>query len=139
MRKTVPFIATALASVLITAGIMQASAGAQVDPVLRQVGQPVSEFLGLELNLTNCNSSPNNAPAWTRFARCAAANFATIKRWENKLDNCLTLFQVENRSNDAYYVDGLSTTEGSGLAPFAGPGVPRYLMEWRGLAACPRS
>ncbi len=40
MRKTLPFIATALVSVMITAGIMQASAGAQVEPLLRAVGRP---------------------------------------------------------------------------------------------------
>ena len=40
MRKSIPFVATALVSVLITAGIMQASAGAQVTPRFERPASP---------------------------------------------------------------------------------------------------
>jgi hypothetical protein len=137
MRKLMPFAATALVSVMITAGIMQASAGAQVDPTLRATGESASRVLGLDLSLHACDSSPSNAAAWTRFAKCTTGNFAAIKKWANKLDTCMVLYQVEKRVNLAKFVDGTMTEQTDGLAEYAGPGPFHYLMEWKDQASCP--
>ena len=101
MRKTVPFIATALVSVMITAGIMQASAGAQVEPTFRAVG-PASDVFGVGLRITPCNSSPNNANEWHRFSRCSRSNFSAIQKWSTRLDKCMLIYQAEERGNDLY-------------------------------------
>jgi hypothetical protein len=139
MRKTVPFIATALVSVMITAGIMQASAGAQVEPTFRAVG-PASDVFGVGLRITPCNSSPNNANEWQRFSRCSRSNFTAIQKWATRLDNCMVLYEMRIRDDDLYSDGGgLGGSElGDGLAP--GPGNPdHYLMEWRKKPNCPRS
>ncbi len=103
MRKSIPFVATALVSVMITAGIMQASAGAQITPRLRATGEPASRVLGLELSLDACDPSPDNAAAWTRFAKCSTGNFAAIKKWATKMDKCMMVYQVERRNNFARF------------------------------------
>lgn len=137
MRRSLPIIATALAASLITAGLMQASAGAQVEPTLQPTGEPASRILGLELRLSTCNASPSNASAWSKFARCATHNFVAIKKWSNKLDRCMTTFQVANR-NDDLYDDGAGGTEvGSGLANSDGTGSFRYFMGWEQMGGCP--
>lgn len=137
MRKSMPFVATALVSVLITAGIMQASAGAQVTPSLRATGEPVSRLLGLELVLETCDSSPSTAAAWTKFAKCTTANFGAIRKWGNKMDKCMVTYQVERRNDFAKYFDGTITTETDGLAEYGGTGLFHYIMEWKAQAGCP--
>jgi len=138
MRKVMPLIATALVSVLITAGIMQATAGAQIDPTLRATALSPSRVIGADLNLASCDPTPSNASEWTKFAKCAAGNFGAIRRWANKLDACMELYQIESRNNVARYVDGLFTEQTDGLAPAAGGGTVHYLMEWKDQASCPK-
>jgi hypothetical protein len=138
MRKAMPFVATALVSVLITAGIMQATAGAQVDPSLSATGLSASRVLGLGLSIETCNTSPSNASAWLKFAKCTTGNFTAIKRWANKLDTCITTFEVEKRADLAIYQDGLLTNPGGeALNDYDGNGPFRYFMGWKDLAACP--
>lgn len=136
MRKTLPFIATALVSVMITAGIMQASAGAQVEPTFRAVG-PASDVFGVGLRITPCNSSPNNSNEWHRFSRCSRRNFTAIQKWATRLDKCMLIYQAEERGNDLYDEGGFPQ-QAQGLAPHAGPQQVIYLMRWRGGATCPR-
>ncbi|HEY6567302.1 MAG TPA: hypothetical protein VI341_07265 [Actinomycetota bacterium] len=137
MRKSMPFVATALVSVLITAGIMQASAGARVTPSLRATGEPVSRVLGLNLVLKTCDASPRNASEWTKFAKCSTDNFGAIKKWGTKLDKCMAVYQVERRNTFAQFVDGTTTTQTDGLAEYGGTGPFHYVMEWKDQASCP--
>ena len=136
MRKTLPFIATALVSVMITAGIMQASAGAQVEPTFRAVG-PASDVFGVGLRITPCNSSPNNSNEWHRFSRCSRRNFTAIQKWATRLDKCMLIYQAEERGNDLYDEGGFPQ-QAQGLALHAGPQQVIYLMRWKGGATCPR-
>ena len=137
MRKTLPFIATALVSVMITAGIMQASAGAQVEPTFRAVG-PASDVFGVGLRITPCNSSPNNSNEWHRFSRCSRRNFTAIQKWATRLDKCMLIYQAEDSGQRSLRRRRLSDQQAQGLAPHAGPQQVIYLMRWRGGATCPR-
>ena len=122
---------------MITAGIMQASAGAQVEPTFRAVG-PASDVFGVGLRITPCNSSPNNSNEWHRFSRCSRRNFTAIQKWATRLDKCMLIYEAEIRPNDLYG-DGIGPDNpGEGLAPHAGPQQVIYLMRWKGGATCPR-
>lgn len=141
MRKVMPLIATALVSVLITAGIMQATAGAHVDPTLRATGLSPSRLIGADLNLASCDPTPSNASEWTKFAKCAAGNFTAVRKWATKLDACMTLYRIERRNNFATTSDGGIFVDGQtdGLAEYNNGGASSaYLMQWKDLASCPK-
>ena len=92
MRKLAPFVLTVAASMLLTATIVQAAASG--DP---EAATASTSRVTVALSLSSCGS-PNNAAEWSRFARCANANFAKIERWAA----CLKKAQVGQRTDDAY-------------------------------------
>jgi hypothetical protein len=144
MRKIVPFALTAIVSVAFTATIVQASSGGAAP--LRAVPVAPSRILGVDLTIRTCNSSPDNATKWRAFAKCATGNFARIRAWASKLDNCMQVFQVSERNDDVYAGPGGVTgpnpelQTGSGLVYGGNATNPRWVMGWKSSATtCPRS
>jgi hypothetical protein len=122
MRKFAPFVLTVAASVLLTATIVQAAASG--DP---EAATASTSRVTVALSLSSCGS-PNNAAEWSRFARCANANFAKIERWAA----CLKKARVSQRPDDAYMdALGSATVQAPGLVPGGGGANPRTLLEWK--------
>jgi hypothetical protein len=136
VRKAVPLFLTVVITMVGTAGIVRASSSQE--PL--RVGAPVapSSVFGTNLSLSSCNSSPDNAAEWTRFAKCATSNFTKIQKWAKKLDTCMDLQPVQSRS-DAIYgdpADPLDQTNGDALSYGSG-GAFKYLIEWKQQPGCP--
>lgn len=142
MRKIVPFLLTVALTVVCTAGIVRASSS----PDLVR-GAPVapSRVLGVDLSLGPCNSHPDNAAEWTKFANCVTNSFSKIQKWAKTLDKCLLMQAVQSRS-DAIFgndpSDPLHTgwSNGDALSWGTGGGT-KYLLEWNtdAPASCPTS
>jgi hypothetical protein len=142
MRKIVPFALTAIVSVAFTATIVQASSGGAA-PLLAVPVAP-SRILGVDLTIRTCNSSPDNATKWRAFAKCATGNFARIRAWASRLDNCMQVFQVSERADDAYYAGPTGPfpdlERGDGLVYGGNANNPRWVVGWKSSATtCPRS
>lgn len=63
---------------------------------------------------------------------------ASIRAWSAQLDRCIRVIAVQSRADDAYYVDGRDTAQGSGLALWDGNGPNSLMMSWRDISGCPR-
>jgi hypothetical protein len=96
-------------------------------------------ILGDELRITKCQARPNSGVEWKRYALCQNRNMASIRTWGAQLDDCIAVLAVQNRTDDAYYVDDRHTTQGSGLSLWDGTGPHTFVLTWRDIAACSRS
>ena len=140
MRKSVPFVLTIIVSVLCTATLVRA-AGSSSETVLEPSSVAPSDLLGSGLVVNKCNSTPENATEWTRFAKCMTGNMFKVKQWAKVLDTCFTTFQVADRADDIYGdpADPFSFGNGSGLAT-AGVAEPfRYFVGWKKQTGCPQT
>ena len=140
MRKSVPFVLTIIVSVLCTATLVRA-AGSSGETVLEPSSVAPSDLLGSGLVVNKCNSSPNNATEWTRFAKCMTGNMFKVKQWAKVLDSCFTTFQVVERANviSGDPIDPLNQQTGPGLAPAGGDPNFKYYVGWKRQATCPQT
>jgi hypothetical protein len=64
-------------------------------------------------------------------------NFSKVQKWAKTLDNCMKLWQIQERTDDIYGdPDTLSFDDGPGLSYAAGPTF-NYFMGWKQQAGCP--
>lgn len=139
MRKTLPFVLTIVVSVLCTATLVQA-AGSGTETAIEPTSVAPSKVLGSGLVLNKCNSSPDNATEWTRFAKCMTGNMFKVKQWAKVLDTCFTTFQVTTRGDDVYgdpVAPALETDEG--FAPAVGADPFQYFVGWKKGSTCPQT
>ena len=139
MRKLTPFVLTVVLSTVGTATLVRAAGGGD-DVTMRTTSGSASRVLGNGLSLLGCNTSPDNAAEWTRFAKCTTANFTKVQKWARTLDACMMVFKVENHTDDAYIGPDEETpvVAGDGLS-FAEVGDVGfdYFMGWKERDACP--
>ena len=140
MRKTLPFVLTIVVSVLCTATLVQA-AGSGTETAIEPTSVAPSKVLGSGLVLNKCNSSPDNATEWTRFAKCMTGNVFKIQPWGKVLDTCLTTYQVTDHANDIYGdpADPLTFQNHSGLGSAELGDTFRYFVGWKKQAGCPQA
>ena len=139
MRKLTPFVLTVVLSMGGTATLVRAAGGGD-DVTMRTTSGSASRILGDGLSLSGCNTSPDNAAEWTRFAKCTTANFTKVQKWARTLDACMTVFKVENRDDDAYMADGVDppVVAGEGLSFAAVDALEfDYFMGWKERDSCP--
>jgi hypothetical protein len=113
---------------VVMAGITQV--GAETD-------QAHDRIMGAGLHITTCQRRPNSGIEWRRYALCQNRNMASIRAWSEQLDRCIGAIAVQSRADDAYYVDGRHTTQGSGLALWDGSGPHDLVLTWHDISACP--
>lgn len=140
MRKSVPFVLTIIVSVLCTATLVRA-AGSSGETVLEPSSVAPSDLLGSGLVVNKCNSSPDNATEWTRFAKCMTGNMFKVKQWAKVLDTCFTTYQVTDHANDIYGdpSDPFSFQNDSGLGSADVGDTFRYFVGWKKQAGCPQA
>ena len=102
-----------------------------------ETDQGHDRIMGAGLQITSCQRRPNSGIEWTRYALCQNRNMASIRAWSEQLDRCIGAIAVQSRADDAYYVDGRHTTQGSGLALWDGSGPHDLVLTWRDISACP--
>ena len=84
----------------------------------------------------NAKRVPNSGVEWKRYALCQNRNMASIRTWGAQLDDCIAMLAVQNRTDDAYYVDDRHTTQGSGLSLWDGTGPHTFVLTWRDNVTC---
>ena len=140
MRKSVPFVLTIVVSVLCTATLVRA-AGSSGETVLEPSSVAPSDLLGSGLVVNKCNSSPDNATEWTRFAKCMTGNMFKVKQWAKVLDTCFTTFQVAEPQNVVYGdpADPPSLHQGTAFAPAGVADEFKYFVGWKKGSTCPQT
>ena len=117
--------------IILTLVVMAAMTG-----IGAQAERSAHRILGDELRITKCQARPNSGVEWKRYASCQNRNMASIRTWGAQLDDCIAMLAVQNRTDDAYYVDDRHTTQGSGLSLWDGTGPHTFVLTWRDIVAC---
>ena len=121
-------------SIILTVVVMAAMTGAGA-----RAERSAAGILGAGLRITRCQPRPNSAVEWKRYASCQNRNMASIQAWSAQLDRCIAVLAVQDRADDAYYVDGRHTTQANGLSLWDGTGPHTFVLAWRDIVGCPRS